>query len=200
LADDGKARVSITSRYYGNQFNSRNRYFTELPPEERNRYFQELVAAVSQGARPVGDLVTKFDTYPGLEQFTVEIDRYTVVDGKYLYFDLPFTPSLFAAGSDRRALPLMISRDARRTVRTEIELPPGFRQVGIAPADLKLRGPAGCGQADITTKRSGGKLVLEHQFQTLPAIVEARDYPAMLNMESTLGRKSSRLFLLQAER
>ena len=97
ISDSGQTRVGVTRHYYGEYFAGKNRYFSELPPEERRRYHQEIVSQVAQGARPVGDLTTQFDTYPGLEQFTVEVDNYSVVDGNYLYFDLPFTPSLFPA-------------------------------------------------------------------------------------------------------
>src|SRR5207344_2191336 len=106
LADNGKTRVGISRQYYGGNYNSKNRYFSELPPEERKRYHQEIVSDVAQGARPIGDLTTTFNTYPGVEQFTVEVDHFSVVDNRYSYFDLPFTPSLFPPGADTRTLPL----------------------------------------------------------------------------------------------
>ena len=99
VADNGKTQVRITRQYHGTDYNGKHRFFAELPPEEKHRYFQEIVSAVAQGARPVGDLVTRFDAYPGVEEFTVTVDNYSVVDGKYLYFDLPFTPSLFPVRS-----------------------------------------------------------------------------------------------------
>ena len=199
VSDTGKTQVRIARRYYGTMYNGKNRFFSELPPEERRRYFQEIVSGVAQGARPVGDLVTDFKTYPGLEQFTVEIDNYSVVDGKYLYFDLPFTPSLFPAGTDRRSLPLFISHATENTVRTEIELPARFRQRVIVPQNADLAGPDGGGKARITSSEADGKYVITHQFETSPAIIEPKDYAAMLKVESTLGRKSSRVFLLQED-
>jgi len=59
-------------------------------------------------------LATDFDAYPGVEKFTVAIDNYSVVDGNYSYFNLPFAPSLFPAGADRRALPMLVSRDSEK--------------------------------------------------------------------------------------
>jgi transglutaminase-like putative cysteine protease len=197
LADNGKTRIGISRHYYGSDYNAKHRFFAELPPEERRRYFQEVVSDVVQGARPVGDLTTHFDSYPGLEQFTVEIDNYGVVDGKYLYFDLPFTPVLFGAGADRRTLPLFISRERETTVRTEIELPPGFHQVAIAPKAGDLTAPGGGGKARITSSSSGGKFVLTHDLETTPAIVSASDYPAMLKLEAALENKSAKVFLLE---
>jgi transglutaminase-like putative cysteine protease len=197
LTDTGKTRLQVARHYFGAGFNGKNRYFSELPPEERRRYFQETVSSVAQGARPIGELITQFDAYPGLEQFTVEMDKYAVVDGKYLYFDLPFTPSLFPVGADRRILPFFIPHRSVLTIHTEIELPPAFAQQVIAPQGEDLRAPGGGGQARITLADASGKCSLTHEFETAPAIIDPKDYPALLNLESLLGRKSSKVFLLE---
>lgn len=198
LADSGNTRLSITRRFYGTTFNARNRYFSELPPEERRRYFQELVSSVAQGAQPVGDLTTAFDSYPGVEQFSVEVDHYAVVDGKYAYLDLPYTPSLFPFGADTRTLPLFIPQRHQQTVRTSINLPAGFRKVDIAPPSESLTAPDGAGAVRVTSTEQDGQRVITHELETFPAIVPAADYPAMLKLESTLGRKASKTVLLEA--
>ena len=198
LSDNGKTRVGITRQFYGLAYNSKNRYFSELPPEEKNRYYQEIVSDVAQGARPIGELSTKFDSYPGTESYTVEVDNYSVVDGRYAYFDLPFTPSLMPVGADTRTLPLYIGRQSEHTVRTEIDLPPGFPKVDIAPKSVTLSVPDGAGQARITSTEANGKRVITHQFETSPAIISPKDYPAILDLEAALGQKSSRVFLLEA--
>jgi hypothetical protein len=154
---------------------------------------------VAQGANPVGELNTSFDAYPGIEQFTVEVDRYAVVDGKYLYFDLPFTPSLFAAGEDRRVLPLFVSGRQQTVVRTEVNLPPGFQHIDVGPKSKEVAAPAGSGSVSIEAKSEGGKYTLVHRFDTIPALVKAEQYPQMLALESGLRQKSSRVFLLQAQ-
>ena len=198
ISDNGRTQVGVTRHYYGDYYGGKNRYFSELPPEERRRYFQEIVSDVAQGARPVGDLKTQFDTYPGLEQFTVDVDNYSVVDGKYLYFDIPFTPSLFAVGADRRALPLYLTSTDRNTIRTEIELPQGFRREVIAPQSRDLDVPDGGGTARIVSTETPGKFVITDEFDTLPAIIDPRDYSALLKVESTLERKSSKVFLFSS--
>ncbi|HEY3856015.1 MAG TPA: DUF3857 domain-containing protein [Verrucomicrobiae bacterium] len=197
--DTGRTRVKVTRRYYGGDFNAKHRYFSELPPEERDRYFQETVSSLAQGAKAVGDLTTRFDTYPGVEQFTADVDNYSVLDGNYFYFDLPFNPSLMGAGADRRALPLFVSRSSDRAVRTEIELPPGFRHVVMAPGSEALDAPDGSGKAEITSSESGGKWSITHEFKTAPAIIPPTDYAALLKVESTLGQKSGKSFLLQRD-
>ncbi|HZQ47071.1 MAG TPA: DUF3857 domain-containing protein, partial [Verrucomicrobiae bacterium] len=186
VGDDGKTKLGVARHSYGTHYNRNNRYFSELQPEERKRYFQEVVSATAQGARPLGDLTTKFDSYPGLEQYTVEIDNYSVVDGDYLYFDLPFTPSMFPPGADHRVLPLFIGQTSQSTVRTEIELPAEFRRLVIAPGSKKLEVPGGGGSARISFKNTAGKLVITHEFDTEPAIISPKDYSAMLKVESAL--------------
>ncbi len=200
LADSGNLRMGITEHFFGTGYNTKNRYFSELRPEERKRYYQELVSNVAQGARPVGDLTTQFDTYPGTEQFTVDLDNYAVVDGNYLYFDLPFTPSLFQLpGGDQRSLPLMLSGSKKSSVRTEIELPPGFQDVVVTPKSESLDAPAGAGKAQTTSSTTTGKFVMTDNFETSPAIIPPQDYPALLNVESSLEKKSAKVFLLKKE-
>ncbi|HEV3271514.1 MAG TPA: DUF3857 domain-containing protein [Candidatus Methylacidiphilales bacterium] len=200
FADDGKVRMGVLKRYFGDEYNQKNRFFSELRPEERKRYYQEAVSSIDQGARPVGDLTDRFDTYPGTEQFTVELDNYAVVDGKYFYFDLPFTPSLFdLPGDSRRSLPFMLSHETTASVRTEIELPPGFRDVIISPDSENLDAPEGCGKARLSSSPEAGKFVMTDDFATLPAVISPQDYPAMLKLESDLEKKSAKVFLLEKD-
>jgi transglutaminase-like putative cysteine protease len=197
LNDAGKTQVGIARHFFGTEYNAKRRFFSELPPEERRRYYQEIVSGVTQGAQPMGDLTTQFDSYPGTEQFSVEVDNYAVVDGKYLYFDLPFTPSLLPVGADHRALPLFISHHHESTVRTEIDLPANFKQVVIAPSGSEFTAPDGSGVARTISRNESGKFVLTHNFETWPAIIDPKDYAQLLKIESTLGQRSSRVFLLQ---
>jgi transglutaminase-like putative cysteine protease len=198
LAKDGQAKIGVTRRYFGSNYNGKNRYFSELPPEERRRYYQEVVSSVAQGARPAGDLITKFDAYPGIEQFSVTVDHYAVADGKYLYFDLPFTPTLFPVGADTRALPMFIDYPSRSRISTEITLPPEFQRLVIAPLGKKLQA-AGGGAARVTVAAAEGKYRLTHELETTPSIIAPADYPKMLQAESALREKSARAFLLETD-
>ncbi len=201
IADDGKLQMGVTERYYGAQYNRWHRYFSELRPEERKRYWQQLVSGVAQGAHPVGELSDQFESYPGIEHYSVEVDNYAVVDGKYLYFDLPFTPSLFeyALGGDRRTLPMLLSQAGKRNVRTEVELPPGFRGVVVSPTSQSFDAPSGVGKVRINANSTAGKFVLTDEFETSPALLDPKDYPSMLKLESSLGKKSAKVMLLRKE-
>jgi len=195
LAENGKAQIKISHRYYGGEYNDKNRYFSELPPEERKHYFQETVSHFAQGARAVADLTTKFDTYPGLEEFTVEMDNYAVADRNYLYFDLPKLPSLFDFGAAQRSLPLYIADGSEKNVHTEIQWPAGYQETDIVPVSKNVMVDGG--RAAVKREDSAGKCTVDYQLQTVPAIVGAKEYPALPGIQSILCKKSSTVFLLE---
>ena len=192
--------MGVTKSYFGNEYNKKNRYFSELRPEEKKRYYQDTISQIGQGARPLGDLMEDFNGYPGKEKFSVALDNYAVVDGKYLYFNLPFTPSLIKLpGEDRRTLPYMLSHAGSNSVRTEIDLPLGFRNVLIAPGSESLDAPSGGGKVRVTSSASSGRFIMTDESETTPALISPNDYPAMVNLESTLENKSAKVFLLKKE-
>jgi transglutaminase-like putative cysteine protease len=195
LDDSGRTLLDVSRWYYGENYNDRNKYFSELPPEERKRYFQDAVSEVAQGAHSVGDLTTAFDTYPGLERFSVVIDSYGIASGNYFYFNLPSTPPLMAAGADQRALPWLIPQGNKNTVRVEVDLPPDFPKVLIAPKSENFT--AGAETASLTTQNTPGGCIVTDEFETAPAIISPGGYQAMLKVESALDQKSSKVFLLE---
>jgi transglutaminase-like putative cysteine protease len=196
LDASGRTLLEVSRWFYGGNYSDMNKYFSELPPEERNRYFQEAVSTVAQGAQAVGNLTTMFDTYPGLEQFSVVIDNYGIADGKYFYFNLPPTPPLLPAGADQRALPMLISQPNKNTVRLAVDLPPDFPRTLIAPGSANFN-VAGAETARTTTRETPGGYVITDEFDTAPAIISPGDYQAMLRVDSALDRKSSKVFLLE---
>ncbi len=195
LNDSGRALLQVSRKYYGEDFNAKNQYFSELPPEERKRYFQEAVSGVAQGAHPVGNLTTSFDTYPGVERFSVVIDNYGIASGNYFYFNLPSTPPQMAVGADQRALPLLVSQGDKNTIRVEVDLPTDFPRVLIAPKREDFA--AGAETAHLTTQDTASGCIITDEFETAPAIVSPAGYQAMLKVESALDRKSSKIFLLE---
>ena len=96
-------------------------------------------------------------------------------------------------------MPLFISGPAHNRVRTEIDLPPGSATWSSRRGATDLNAPDGGGQARITATDTPGKCAITHDFDTSPAIVTPQDYPAMLKVESALGRKSSKVFLLEKD-
>jgi hypothetical protein len=150
---------------------------------------------VAQGARAVGDLTTKFDSYPGLEQFTVDLDDYGVVDGKYLYLNLPFAPYFIDAATDQRSLPLYISDKQDRIVHTEIQLPPGYVQTDILPKTQTFS--VSGSQTHITQTSTPGKCIVTDEYRAAPAIINPEDYLKLVSIQSELGQKSATTVLLE---
>lgn len=198
LDKDGKAQIEISRWFYGQTYNDNNEFFSELPPEEREHYFQEAVSRVAQGAKPVTGLTTKFDTYPGLERFTVQLDNFAVADGKYFYFNLPFTGSLFDGLADHRSLPYFIPGADENDFRAEITLPAGYHESGIAPRTRKLVAPGGS-EARVTESNDGDKCVVTEQFEMKPGIIKPKEYSDLLNIQSEIGQKSATTFLLEQD-
>jgi transglutaminase-like putative cysteine protease len=199
LDNQGNARIGIRREYYGMVFDEGNRRFSELRSEQKTHYFQEMVSNVAQGARPVGELVTNFKTYPGVVEFTVDVDRYGVAGNRCLYFSLPFTPQLFATGANRRMLPMLISDLSDETIRTRIKLPPEFRHMTITPRAADFTGPDGAGSARISSTAENGECVIVYEITRRPAIVQPANYPSLLGVESALENKAARILLLEKD-
>ena len=198
LTADGKTRIGIKRQYYGTVFGEKNHFFAELTPEKKDLYYQEAVSAVAQGARPAGDLTANFNTYPGIEQFTVEIDHYAVIADKFCYFNLPFVPRLLPATANQRALPLFISQSSTQQFRVEIELPPAYPQVDIAPGNEQFNEPDGTGTVRVATAKANDQLIISFELNSRPAIVTPADYPAAENIEAILENPVSRVLLLES--
>jgi len=196
LDDSGRTLLQVSRQYYGENFAEKNRFFSELPPEERNRYFQQTVSEVAQGAHAVGDLETAFDSYPGHEQFSVIIGNYGIAEDKYFYFDLPSVPPPLPVGAEQRALPLLVSGANKTTVHITANLPPDFSEVLVAPMSRNFS-VAGRETARVTAQARPSGYTVTDEFETAPAIISPADYQSLLKLESDLGRKSSRVFLLE---
>ena len=90
-----------------------------------------------------------------------------------------------------------MSGDETSSIRTEIQWPSAFGNVVIAPLKGTLKPPGGGGKATISSTTALGKCAFTHVFESSSAIISPKDYPAMLDVQSVLARKSSRVFLLE---
>jgi hypothetical protein len=192
--------LTVATSSYGQLYNAKKRYFSELTPEDRQRYFQGLVAAVAQGARPVGELSTSFEGYPGVVKYTVEVDDFAVVDGDYLYFNLPYAPALFRLNSDSRTLPYFISGRTLDEARISITVPSTYGDVEIAPSGWTTELPDGGGKIAIIEQSGQGSFQVVSSLDAEPAIVEPKDYAELLKLESSLENRAAWAVLLKRSR
>jgi hypothetical protein len=207
LTEQGDARIAVTRKNYGDSFAAQRQMFTELPPEERNRYYQELVAEISQAAIADSNLVTDFNSYPGVESFSVRAQKYGVRDGDFLYFELPRSLGhFFSLRSDTHENPFYQSRDFSFRVSTVVELPRDFGTVVLAPEPKEWRLPAGGGtiRVRVSKQEDAGNgsvsLTFVHEVDLNPFILEARAYPDLLEIEKQLTHAQARLVLVSRKK
>jgi transglutaminase-like putative cysteine protease len=203
LTEDGNARIALTRRIQGDAFAARHKKYEELRPEERNRYYQEMVAEVAQAAVADSNLVTDFDSYPGVESFRVRVEKYAVRDGDFLYFEQPNSlRRLFGLRSDTHENPFYTDYDGSMHFSTVVELPPGFSNVVLAPKPEKWRLPAGGGtvQIDVTRQepQASGSTILTVtcDVDLNPCILSPEDYTDLLAIEKKLAHPSARTVLV----
>ena len=197
LRDDGDAVITKTVRYYGTAFGGRNRTFAEMPPEKRRRYHQEALAQLSQSAAADGELRTDFSSYPGVEAFTASVADFAVRDDRYLYLNLPGgLRNLLGLRADERTNSLYWSGPRRSHVVTSVTLPEAFPQVILVPGTVDWTAPCQAGSvrvqydsptavADAATSQKQLRLV--HDVDLMPAVLAARDYSRLLELNQALS-------------
>ena len=173
LATDGKARIHISNKYYGLLYEDKKQFFSELPPEERRLYHQKLVTSMAHGAKPTSELVTNFESYPGTEEFSVDIQQYAMLDGKRLLFKLPDFPEFHRISDDKRPmfaderkLPMLLASEPERLIRMEIEWPKNFSCVTIAPKGQEFSVFHNARYALINSGKANSKWLFTEQFES----------------------------------
>jgi len=211
LTADGDAEITRRRLIHGTAFAATHKQFAEMPPEERRRYHQELVATISKAATPAGELITRFDAYPGVEEFKVNAERFAVRDGAYLYFRVPGgllgVPGVRA---DRRENPLYWSIPFRAEVAVQVELPEGVELV-LKPANAEWVMPGGAGTLSLSCEAPGsaggapaGKAARSvqrlrlRQRMTLPVgVIPSQAYDTLLEINRRLAHPGARTVLLR---
>lgn len=200
LSADGSAFISKTIKYFGCDFMRNRKFFAEMPPEERRRYHQEAVAEISRAARAEGDLITRFDTYPGIEELKVNADKFAVREGDFLYLSLPESLSNFLPVlSDTRAAPLWLKHPEQATIETEIIMPPDFDAV-LRPPSLAWQAPCGGGTVAVTNlpiAANSRSLRIIHNIKLTPAVFPADQYGELLEMNRQVSQAKAQLVLFK---
>ncbi|MCX7590880.1 MAG: hypothetical protein N2255_04545, partial [Kiritimatiellae bacterium] len=188
LKTDGEARVSVTKRYFGNEFATFHKRFAEFPPEERRRHFLELIAKLSQGAVAEGEYVTNYAVYPGIEAFTVRIPRFAVRSGPYCYVTLPDVEDQFIRlRADERKGPLYVSSPLERETTFVVQLPRTTKSIHVLPPvrEWHLPGSLGVVKHSVRTVREDERvqrIEICRQVKTGNAVIKPEEYSTLLDM------------------
>ncbi len=205
MKPDTDGAVRRTRNVYGTSFQSFHRRYVEMPPEERRRHFQEMVAGISQAAKADGELVTKYDDYPAVEEFAVDIDKYAVLDGDHYYFTLPDSfAGLLSLRSDTRANPVYWGSPSDTALKLTINLPRGYvlslPAEGEAVTLLDEKLPSDAGSVTITAKTpKPGVLDLTFRAMTVPALIPPEDYGKLLDIQRRLAHPRMRTVILRRQ-
>lgn len=199
INENGDAVMTRTVRYYGMAYQSFHKSFSEMTPELRRRYCQEAAAAVSESATMKGELVTDYKSYPGVEQMTLEIKKYAVTDGKFMYFALPgFNPgSAVPAPTLKRESPFYTSYSSDWSCSYEAELPAGVKEILSAPRNISWEGPDNFGKIDIKTKQNGKNyLNVFMSVNTNSAVISNTSYLALVEINRILSKSDMKMVLM----
>ena len=207
ISETGEARIIKTVWYYGGFFAGFHRKFAEMPPEERRRYHQEAVSSIAQAAEADGDLITRYDTYPGEETVIVKVKGFAVREGEYLYFQLPDSlDDLFGLRADTRENPLYRPHARRTSIRTHVTLPPGFEEFVLLPREMKQELPNAAGTVRLTVAKvaargldhqpkNGRTFMIEYRAELGPAVLPAAVYADVLALQRRLSHPQARTVL-----
>ncbi len=195
LEANGDATIHQTLRFYGTQFAFWNRQFSRMRPEDRSRFFQEAVASVSQNAQAVGELKTDFSRYPGIESFTVRVKHWAVLDGDYLYMQVPQTlKGCLPLNSDTRSNPLYLGEPTRQRVNVTVHLPKGFKLLRLPEP---LTQPLWGGQVAMAATVKGDEAKLTYTADFPAAMVAPSDYGELFALNRRLSRVGAGMILLE---
>jgi transglutaminase-like putative cysteine protease len=202
LNQNGDAQLTAKRSYYGMDFASKNKMYSELPPEELRRHFMELTASISQAAEAVCTLKTDFTTYPATREFTVKIPRFAVRSGKYLYLTLPLgMSSPISLRSDSREQALYFASPIDKTVIYNITLPSGTKNIDLLPPPINWQGPANLGSIQYSQKidDTNRHITLTQKVDFNPAVIRPESYPTLLQINRRLKHPSTRTILIELE-
>jgi len=151
--------------------------------------------------------VTNFDSYPGTESYRVQVQKYAVRDGDYLYFELPRSLSHpFGLRSDTHENPFYQGGDQTLRITTIVELPKGFSNVVLAPGQKEWKLPAGGGTARVRVTKQDAQgdgptvLTFTHEVDLNPFILESASYGDLLEIEKQLTHAEARTVLVSQKK
>ncbi len=207
LGKQGDVVLKKTRTLYGQDFASFNKRFREMPPEERSRHHQELVSAISKQAVAQGEYRTDYQSYPGIEEFSLSAQAYATRQGTYLYLDLPgLVGSLEGVNTEMRKNPIFRSSYHKGEISLEVLLPAGVESVQVLPPEKLTLQVKGSGAIDLETMvvyREGDSepsvVKIRQRLDLAPALIQAEGYPELLEANRILSYPGSRMVVVEME-
>lgn len=204
LSKNGDAAMKITRKVYGMDFALFHKLFAEMTPEKRRRYHQKLVAAVSQSATADSEYITNYNVYPGIEEFSVKVQKYATRQGDYLYLKLPCLISgIEGVERDKRDNPMYRDWTTRKHISIKIILPDSTDSVRITPPESLLFRLERSGQISMKTGISATIpmcLNIQQDINLNPVVVLPEEYLQLLEANRILSHPETGMLLLKMKK
>ncbi len=198
ISTDGDADFMVSTSVQGASYGSRKRMFVEMMPENRDRYVQQLVTSVSQGATLTEELQTSYDSYPGVEKFTVAVDKYAVCDGDSIYFEIPNGLPVLGLSADEHESPYYIHGPLEKEVKVHVELPAGYSELLMAPESNIWQLPCNAGTISIEViSNEGTSLDIIEKVSLNDAIIAPEYYGQLLEIDRQISHKDMEMILVR---
>ena len=205
LREDGRAAITRKRTFYGSDYAYWNKKYKEITREERDRHFQEMVANISQSAKPEGDLKTNFRKYPGVEEVSVTVPNYAVAENNYLYLKLPDSLNqVLGLHSDTRENPLMIWKNKKITNTYLLNLPKTYaNKILIAPVSNVWKLPAKAGSISIVNDRDFFKslpkpvLFINQDVNISPALISQKEFENLQLVTEKISNPGTQTVLME---
>ncbi len=187
IAADGSASIERRQLFYGMGYGNAKQRYEEMTPEELRRHHQELVAGIAQSAKPDGELVADFASYPGVVSYKVKVPDFAVRDASRLYFQLPQGGfrGVFSLRSEKRSLPYYIGGRAKSRIEFNFKLPASFAKLQIAPRSFDWSHAAST--VSLSSNFEPGSLKLRCDALFEPSMSPASEYGSYKELDRLLG-------------
>lgn len=200
---DKSGKATITKRIWRNGMNFAvaNRKFSEMTPELRKRYFQQVITAISQSAKAIGNLKTDFNSYPGKEKFTVAVERFAVTDSKYLYLALPenIFANIIRVGEPVRNNPYHLATTHLEQAY-DIELPKNSAKILLQPADFSWKVPDNGGNFTISCQHTTAhSLSIKCVVNFKSTVLTPQQYTKLVAISDKLSSPAMKTILIETK-
>ena len=200
LENEQNATIEYEGEYFGSMFEVKNKYYSEIRPEEKSRYYQELITQLSQSAESLSELETDFSNYPGKINYKVKAENYSVRDGKYMYVLLPgVIENLITLRSDERETPYYHEADLKINYEIAVEMPSEYSKIILKPDDQVKEFPSGESRISVKSDIEEGKIILHYDIELNPMIIEPVEYEKLLEIVSWANHKSNRTIMFESD-
>ncbi len=197
LADDGSAEIAVQREMYGKIYAQERKRFMEMSPEEKKRMFQRLVAEISQSAEALSEFKAQFDSYPGIQSFSVRVKTFAVQGNNLMNFRLPrVLDSLFLISAEQRENPFAREQRSAISITAAVQLPRTFRTPVLVPPAVNTVLPNG-GFVRVAVEAQADELTIFHEADIRPFALTPTDYRELVELGRQLTGPAAETIVLR---